>query len=145
MTDVLLFQRLSEKKGATTYYRFFRCRHTLPSTPLSSSPIKGIYCSSRLKLSLSSTFPSPFLLVSGQSPPPIRLHLVEISATLGKSKSDLSLTQRSASIRSRSPPSPFLTTRRQELTVGPADRHTGRALLGRHTYRQTDRQRQAGS
>lgn len=84
MTDVLLFQRLSEKRGLPHFTVFFRCGHTLPSAALLSI-IKGIYCSSRLKLSLSSTSPSPFLLVSGQSPPPPhfpkRFHLAEISAT----------------------------------------------------------------
>lgn len=84
MTDVLLFQRLSEKKGATTYCRFFFVADTLsPALRFHLLLSKGFTVLAGWNfLSLPPPLP-PFSsrIWTIASPPPIRLHPAEIRAT----------------------------------------------------------------
>ncbi len=61
MTDILLFQRLGERLPHIIF--LISSEHTVPNEPFSSPPIKGIYCSSWIKRSL-----SPFSCVWAISP-----------------------------------------------------------------------------
>lgn len=125
MTDIWLFQRVNERLP----HIIISSEHTVPNEPLLSFPIKGIYFSSWVKLSF-----SPFSCIWAISP--LWCCFIWLRSVLLSGR--VKVTSVWLSGRHPSAPGPYDMHR---LTERLTDRQTGRVLLDRQTYRETEEQK----